>query len=221
MELQLRRLLGGAVAAVLLCALAPAAAAAQAAAVPDIDISAKAADALLRMPYYGVFDLISIKVENGVLTLGGYAYQAINKTQAESAVKELAGVKSVVNDIEVLPTSIEDDRLRWQVFHAIYTDDFLQKYGTPVAGRWGMNGRRFIDGGAGAWWGRGFRPRGAAFMGGEPLGNYAIHIVVKGGQAMLFGRVDNDVDKNRAEQVTKGVFGIRGVDNQIQVSTDT
>jgi hypothetical protein len=189
-----------------------------ASAIPDIDIAAKAADAVLRMPYYSVFDLISLKVENGVATLGGYAYQAINKSQAEKAVKEIAGVRSVVNDIEVLPTNLEDDRLRWQVFYAIYTDDFLQKYGTPVTGRWGMNGRRFFDGGAGAWWGRGYR--GTAFVGGEPLGNYAIHIIVKGGQAMLFGRVNNEVDKTRAEQVTKGVFGIRGVDNQIQVSTD-
>jgi hypothetical protein len=229
MRVHLRNRFAGLLFAGLLVALVPAAAAAQApGAIPDIDIAAKTAEAILRMPYYGVFDLITERVENGVVTLGGYVYQAINKSQAENAIKEISGIQKVVNDIEILPTSLEDDRLRWDVFHKIYTDDFLSKYGTPITGAGGMRGRRFFDGGGSAWWGRGYRPTGAfgarwassPFMGGEPLGNYAIHIIVKGGQVMLFGRVNNEVDRTRADQVARGVFGVRGVDNQIQVSTD-
>src|SRR5260370_38796926 len=91
-------------------------------------------NAVLRLPYYGVFDLISFQVEGTKVTLGGYVYRAIVKEQAEKAVKKVPGVTQVVNKSEVLPVSIEDDRIRWAAFYAIYTDSFLAHYGTPVVG---------------------------------------------------------------------------------------
>jgi osmotically-inducible protein OsmY len=54
----------------------------------------------------------------------------------------------------------------------------------------------------------------------ELIGNYGIHIIVKGGDVMLVGTVSSDVDKIRAGMVAREVFGVHDVDNQIQVVQD-
>jgi hyperosmotically inducible protein len=50
------------------------------------------------------------------------------KSDAEAAVKSVEGVREVVNNIEVLPTSPMDDQLRRALYHAIYSDPSLSKY---------------------------------------------------------------------------------------------
>jgi hypothetical protein len=50
------------------------------------------------------------------------------KSDAENVVKRIEGVEYVDNQIEVLPTSPNDDRLRLALFQAIYGDPSLQKY---------------------------------------------------------------------------------------------
>ena len=52
----------------------------------------------------------------------------------------------------------------------------------------------------------------------ESIGNYAIHIIVKNGVVSLFGTVSNEVDKTKAGLDARSVFGVRSVDNQLQVS---
>jgi osmotically-inducible protein OsmY len=52
----------------------------------------------------------------------------------------------------------------------------------------------------------------------EPVGNYAIHIIVKNGVASLFGTVSNPVDRTKAELDARSVFGVRSVENELQVS---
>ena len=83
---------------------------------------------LLRLPYYGVFDFLSFKVENGQVTLMGYAYRPTLKGDAEGALKHVPGVTAVTNQIEELPVSPFDDSLRWNVYDAIYRDPFLSRY---------------------------------------------------------------------------------------------
>lgn len=51
------------------------------------------------------------------------------KSDAERAVKKVEGVEKVDNRIEVLPASPGDDRLRQQLFNAIYRFGPLQRYG--------------------------------------------------------------------------------------------
>jgi hyperosmotically inducible protein len=176
-------------------------------------------NAILRLPYYGVFDLISFQVEGTKITLGGYVYRAILQEEAEKAVKKIPGVTQVVNKIEILPVSIEDDRIRWAAFRAIYTDAFLSHYGTPVGGPWagrGIWGPRF-----GSW--PGFRTgpwSGAPFLGMEPIGNYAIHIIVKAGIVSLYGVVNNEAERTKAEMDARQIFGVRGVNNYIQVEKE-
>ena len=208
---------------ILMLAVSSAAAAQQPApSLSEMEITDKVRIALQRLPYYGPFDLIGFDVEGSRVTLTGWVYQTANKKDAEEEVRKIPGVKQVVNNIEALPVSITDDQIRRAVFRAIYSDDFLQKYGTPILGmsasRWGRNPWGRGIGGFG--FGRGFGGGFGNFPGMEPVGNYAIHIVVKGGRVGLFGNVSSEADKARAGQVARGVFGVLDVDNEIQVVSE-
>ncbi len=100
-----------------LCLLALASVAgAQQPSLSEMEIDDKARIALQRLPYYGPFDLIGFDVDGSTLTLTGWVYQAVNKQDAEESVKKVPGVTRVINNIEVLPTSITDDQIRRAVF---------------------------------------------------------------------------------------------------------
>lgn len=170
---------------------------------------AEKVDAAIRSsPFYGPFDLVSFEVNGDTVTLGGDVSRAILKEETAKSVGAVPGVTRVVNAIEILPVSLEDDRLRRAVFFTIYRDNFLAKYGTPLAA---------LGHGVG---GRGRAWRGTVVggpLGLEPLGKYAIHVVVKGGRVTLYGLVDNDVDRQKAAFDVRGVFGVMGIENRIEV----
>jgi hyperosmotically inducible periplasmic protein len=50
------------------------------------------------------------------------------KSDAENVVKRIEGVEHVNNEIEVLPVSPNDDRIRRAVFRAIYSDPTMDRY---------------------------------------------------------------------------------------------
>jgi len=84
---------------------------------------------LVMLPYYGVFDNLAYSVSpDGKVTLLGQVARPTLKSDAESAVKHIEGVEKIVNNIEVLPTSIDDDRIRRAVYRAIYSNDVLSQY---------------------------------------------------------------------------------------------
>ena len=84
---------------------------------------------LVMLPYYGVFDNLSYKVDpDGTVTLLGQVAHPVLKSDAENAVKRIEGVEKVVNNIEVLPTSINDDRIRRAAYRAIYGNSVLSQY---------------------------------------------------------------------------------------------
>jgi hyperosmotically inducible protein len=83
---------------------------------------------ILMLPNYDVFDSISFKVEGYNVVLLGYVSQPYLKSDAEQAVKKIEGVEKIDNRIQVLPTSPNDDRLRQQLFRAIYAYGPLQRY---------------------------------------------------------------------------------------------
>jgi hyperosmotically inducible periplasmic protein len=84
---------------------------------------------LVMLPYYGVFDNLSYKVDpDGTVTLLGQVARPSLKSDAENVVKRIEGVAKVVNNIEVLPTSINDDRIRRATYRAIYGNSALQMY---------------------------------------------------------------------------------------------
>jgi len=83
---------------------------------------------LLMLPYFGVFDYIAFKVDGGTVTLIGQVVRPSLKSDAENSIKHIEGVDKVDNQIEVLPPSSMDDRLRIRLFRAIYQYPSLQKY---------------------------------------------------------------------------------------------
>jgi hyperosmotically inducible protein len=85
---------------------------------------------LVMLPYFGVFDDLGFTVNGGTVTLVGAVTQPVLKTNAGKVVAKVEGVANVVNNIEVLPLSTMDDRIRRGVYQAIYGDPALStRYG--------------------------------------------------------------------------------------------
>jgi hyperosmotically inducible protein len=84
---------------------------------------------LVMLPFYGVFDNLAYKVDpDGTVTLLGQVSRPVLKSDAENVVKRLEGVEKVVNNIEVLPVSMNDDKIRRATYRAIYGNDVLSQY---------------------------------------------------------------------------------------------
>ncbi len=85
---------------------------------------------LVMLPYYSVFDDLGFTVNGGTVTLVGDVVRPVLKDDAAAVVKKIEGVTSVVNNIQVLPLSGTDDRIRRDVYKAIYGDPSLStRYG--------------------------------------------------------------------------------------------
>jgi hyperosmotically inducible protein len=87
---------------------------------------------LVMLPYYSVFDNLLYRVEGGTITLMGQVVRPTIKSDAERVVKDVEGVEKVVNQIEVLPVSPSDDRIRLATFRAIYGHSSLDRYRLQV-----------------------------------------------------------------------------------------
>ncbi|HXM67648.1 MAG TPA: BON domain-containing protein [Candidatus Acidoferrum sp.] len=87
---------------------------------------------LLMLPYFGVFDNIAFRVDGSTVTLMGQVVRPSLKSDAENALKHIEGVEKVDNQIEVLPPSPMDDRLRLELYRAIYAYPALEKYALGV-----------------------------------------------------------------------------------------
>lgn len=75
---------------------------------------------LVMLPYYGVFDNLAYKVDGNTVTLFGEVTRPTLQSEAANVVKHIEGVGQVINNIEVLPLSPNDDQIRRAVFRAIY-----------------------------------------------------------------------------------------------------
>src|SRR5580658_10392120 len=87
---------------------------------------------ILMLPYFTVFDNIAYKVDGSTVTLLGQVVRPSLKSDAGNAVKRIEGVENVDNQIEVLPPSPMDDRLRARLYRAIYGYPALEKYALGV-----------------------------------------------------------------------------------------
>jgi hyperosmotically inducible protein len=83
---------------------------------------------LVMLPYYGIFDDLAYRVDGGKVTLFGSVTRPTLKSDAEKAVKRVEGVTQVDNQIEVLPLSPNDDRIRRDVYRAIFSKPGMEKY---------------------------------------------------------------------------------------------
>jgi hyperosmotically inducible protein len=75
---------------------------------------------LATLSHYSVFDEISFTVDGSTVTLTGEVTRPVVKGDALDAVKHVEGVTSVVDHVEVLPLSPNDEQLRMAVYRAIY-----------------------------------------------------------------------------------------------------
>lgn len=156
--------------------------------------------ALAKLPYYGVFDFLAFHIDGGTVTLKGFAHRPALKREAEDMVRRAVGA-DIVNQIEILPSSTFDDRIRWDAFQRVYTDDIASRYvpGGEMKVRYEV-----LD--------------MALFPGMEPYGTYPVHIIVKGRRLLLIGALDNDLDKTqvliRARQIPNTV----GLEDAVMVS---
>src|SRR5712672_3410880 len=87
---------------------------------------------LATLPYYGVFDWLEFEVRpDNTVVLRGQVVRPTTKSDAEARVKKIDGVAGVVNEIEVLPLSPSDDRLRLALYRTLYNwDSPLFRYAT-------------------------------------------------------------------------------------------
>lgn len=162
----------------------------------------KVRKALVTLPNYGVFDSLRFGVKGHTIILEGYASRPVLKSDAEHALKDITGVASVDNRIQVLPNSPNDDRIRMDVYRRIYSQPALRRYtGSPV--------------------GFGRFPSVAFAAGGitqdPPLGYHAIHIIVDNGNVTLKGVVDNETDASIANIQANSAPGVFSVDNDLVV----
>ncbi len=158
---------------------------------------------IVSQPRYGVFDSINFGIQGtDTVILRGYASRPVLKSDIENAVKRIEGVKNLKNEIEVLPLSNMDDRIRAAVYASIYSFAPLQKY----SGNRGVGNRM---------------PSVARAAGGitndPPTGFHAIHIIVKNGNVTLTGVVLSESDLAMAEMRANQVAGVFSVTNELQV----
>jgi hyperosmotically inducible periplasmic protein len=83
---------------------------------------------LVMLPQLTIFDNLQYKVDGSSVTLMGQVTNASLKDSAEKVVKSVEGVENVNNQIEVLPASQNDDRIRQEVARAIFNDNRLFRY---------------------------------------------------------------------------------------------
>ncbi len=166
---------------------AVAAAAANAMVVDRSQLVRKIRGKLVTQPYYSMFDNLGFRVDGSKVTLSGEVWWPNLKNTAERLVANLEGVTSVENQIEVLPTSLYDDRLRRATARALFSHPVLRKYVRP----------------------------GASF--GLLPHRSDIHIIVKNGNLTLEGVVLWKTDSDVAFLVANGVSGIFSVTNNLHV----
>ena len=95
---------------------------------PLDQLSNKVRHELVMLPFYNVFDNLTFRVDGGTVTLAGQVSRPTLKSDTEAVVRRVAGVREVKNEIEVLPLSGFDNRIRLGVLRAVYGNSVLNRY---------------------------------------------------------------------------------------------
>jgi hyperosmotically inducible periplasmic protein len=161
---------------------------------------------LVTLTDLGVFDDLYFGTKGKTIVLSGYASRPSLKSSAGNVLKGIKGVDSVDNQIEVLPLSPNDDRIRAQVYTKIYTSAPLRKYNANAGGA--------------------FRGVSVALMAGgitndPPRGFHAIRIIVKNGNVILRGAVLNQGDSDIASIMANTASGVFSVTNELGIESSS
>jgi hyperosmotically inducible protein len=96
----------------------------------DVQLADRISAAITQYTLYTVFDDLGGTVDNGVVTLTGKVTMPYKRDDIEKRVAKIDGVKTVKNEISVLPVSIYDDQLRSRIARAIYGNPSFWTYAT-------------------------------------------------------------------------------------------
>ena len=94
----------------------------------DADLGDRVVDAIQRYPRFDIFDDVNISVDNRNVRLTGRVTTPIKRDEIGKRVAKIDGIRSLVNDIQVLPLSRFDDDLRLRVARAIYNHPAFWQY---------------------------------------------------------------------------------------------
>jgi osmotically-inducible protein OsmY len=94
----------------------------------DLQVFNDISNTVNRYAYFTIFDDVSAKVENGVVTLTGKVTMPFKRDEIEKRVTRLDGVRRVANRITVLPVSQFDDDLRYRIARSIYGNSNFWNY---------------------------------------------------------------------------------------------
>ena len=86
---------------------------------PNPELYEKIRHELAMMPYIGYFDFISFTLNGGEVILTGWTVRQINPSDALHIVKNIKGVESVVNNIDLLPLGSNDMQIRAKALAAM------------------------------------------------------------------------------------------------------
>ncbi len=81
-----------------------------------------------RYTQFTIFDSVEASVDEGHVVLTGWVTMPYKKDDLEKRVARVEGVKSVKNDLQVLPVSQFDDELRFRIARAIYGNSSFWNY---------------------------------------------------------------------------------------------
>ena len=96
---------------------------------PQARLAKQVRHELVMLPFYSVFDSLEFAIDGSdTVVLSGQVVRPTLKSSAENVLRRVEGVGKVVNNIEVLPLSPFDDRLRLATYYAIYSRPGLDRY---------------------------------------------------------------------------------------------
>jgi hyperosmotically inducible periplasmic protein len=103
--------------------------------VPDAQLEDKLARKLtyVRAGYDSTFDYFALGVKDGVVTIEGQDRTGVGRSEAFADIASMPGVKDVIDNVSIAPTSPFDDGIRLRVLRAVYGDPVLNKYAIDPA----------------------------------------------------------------------------------------
>ncbi len=164
---------------------------------------------ILSTPGLSAFDWVSFSLVDSQVSLRGFVSRPSLKPALERRVRDLEGVASVQNEIEVLPQDSADRAIRLQAFGRIYEHHKLEHY-SPSA-----------DPDHVVYRGQPARPRVTSSPGGvQQVVLFPIHILVRHRLVTLEGHVANDEDRQLAAEQAQRVIGVESVTNNLLTFTE-
>ena len=94
----------------------------------DLQVFNDIAKSVNRYTQFTIFDDVDVMVKNGIVTLTGDVTMPYKRDDIGKRVAKVDGVLEVRNQINVLPVSSSDDRLRYRIARAIYDNPHFWNY---------------------------------------------------------------------------------------------